>query len=462
MTTARNIFDPVWLACATGGSWQRMPTGEIQRICHDTRKLQSGDLYVAIRGSRIDGHSLVEEAIAKGAVAALVDQTYLSNCALQSTVPLLVVADTLIALGRMAGMHRHRSGILATGITGSMGKTTVKDMTACLLGQIGNTVATQGNWNNNIGLPLSMLGIALDTQYGVFEIGMNHPGEIAPLSEILSPDWGVVTSIGPVHIEFFDSVEAIAHEKADLLRALPQKGIAFLPVGDPYYPILRDAVPCSLQTVAVGAHGEADLVISNQQGRLVVREHGEAHSADLPIPAAGQHNLLNAGLAILVARAAGASWEQIRKGFSQYQPAPMRWEMQVLDGCTIINDAYNANPVSMSAALDTFSQTRVKGSKWLVLGDMLELGAHAENAHIALGQAVAKGTWAGLAAVGVHAQTVKAAAIAAGFSSDVVAAFPTVQDVSDWLRTRVAPGDAVLLKGSRGVQLEKLLVGFGK
>jgi UDP-N-acetylmuramoyl-tripeptide--D-alanyl-D-alanine ligase len=457
-----HIFDAAWLACATGGKWQRMPDLDVERICHDTRKLQPGDLYVAIRGSRIDGHTLVEEAFRRGAVGALVDNTYLRASALMPSVPLLVVGDTLAALGRMAGMHRHRYGILATGITGSMGKTTVKDMTATLLREIGNTVCTQGNWNNNIGLPLSMLGIKQDTQYGVFELGMNHPGEIAPLADILSPDWGVVTSVGPVHLEFFESVEAIAHEKADLLRGLPQKGLAFLHAGDPYFPILREAVPCSLKTVALGESGDADLMIASHRGRLIVRERSSTEAAELPVPAAGQHNVVNAGLAILVARAAGASWEQIRRGFSQYQAAPMRWEMHAIDGYTVINDAYNANPVSMAAALETFAQTHVQGRKWLVLGDMLELGRHAESAHIELGKKIASGSWEGFVTVGLHAQTVKAAAVEAGYATDAVAAFPTVQDVGDWLFTRLKPADAVLLKGSRGVQLEKLLVGFGK
>ena len=453
-------FDPAWLVRASGGNWLHMPTMPIKRVCHDTRMLLPGDLYVAIRGARVDGHTLLGEAFEKGAAAALVEEAYAQQCSGLPNKPLLVVPDTLVALGRLASMHRHRLGAWITGITGSVGKTTVKDMTAALLGQRGKTVCTKGNWNNHIGLPLSMLAMERDTQFGVFELGMNHPGEILPLSELLRPDWAVVTAIGPVHLEHFDHVEAIANEKADLLRVLPRDGVAFLYKGDPYFPLLKEAAPCAVRTLGLEGDGDADMHVAGRRGELLVYERGSETPQDMPLPGPGKHHLVNAGLAIMVARAAGCSWEQIRKGFFEYRPPPMRWQIQSYGSLTVVNDAYNANPISMKAALETFDQMLSKGNKWLVLGDMLELGDYAAEAHRDLGALVARGEWAGMVAVGLHAQTVWDAALEGGVEPGKGAAFHTVQEAGAWLKPRLARGDAILLKGSRGVQLEDLLQYF--
>ncbi len=454
------LFDPAWLMRATEGQWLQQPSVSILRICHDTRRLAPGDLYVAIRGAHLDGHSLVAEAFQKGAAAAMVDEASLQTLSGISGKALLVVSDTVGALGRLAAMHRHRVGALITGITGSVGKTTVKEMTAALLSQRGPTTCTKGNWNNHIGLPLSMLSMERETRFGIFEIGMNHPGEIRPLAEILTPDWAVITTIGPVHLENFSNVEGIAVEKAALLRALPHDGAAFLHRGDPYFAILQDAVPCSLYTLGLDdEQSDADMHVRSHQGNLLVYEGGSA-AQEMPLPGPGRHHVVNAGLAVMVARAAGCSWEQIRKGFSAYRSPPMRWEIQPHGPFTIVNDAYNANPISMKAALETYAEMLSQGHKWLVLGDMLELGGHAVQAHKELGAHVAAGDWAGMIAVGLHAQTVREAALRAGMDENRVAAFATVSEAGDWLRPRLSEGDSILLKGSRGVQLENLLPFF--
>lgn len=307
-----------------------------------------------------------------------------------------------------------------------------------------------------------MLQLAEDTQFGVFEVGMNHPGEIAPLSTMLSPDWGVVTAVGPVHLEHFSDVEAIAEEKSELLRALPRTGLAFLHMNDPYFSVLENAAPCPIRTLALGTSDAADLRIENINGQMIVREQGTEIRAEIPVPVPGTHNLINAGFAMLIAREAGMHWEQIRTGFSTYRPSAMRWEMLRCGAYTVINDAYNANPVSMHAALDTFSQTQVQGRKWLVLGDMLELGSDATELHRALGKTVASGAWTGIAAVGVHAKNLCAAAIDAGFPDAQCVAFTTVDDVEAWLVPQLQKNDAILLKGSRGVALEKLVPALGK
>ncbi len=458
MSPPVELFDPIWLETASEGKWLRPPKQPVQRIWHDTRSLQPGDLYVAIRGARLDGHTLVRDAFTAGAVAALVDEAYVEGSSDLAERPLLVVSSTVDALGCLAAMHRHRIGAWITGITGSMGKTTVKEMTASILQRAGKTISTRGNWNNEIGLPLSLLALEPGTAHGVFEIGMNHPGEIAPLSSMLSPDWGIVTSIGPVHLEHFASVDAIAEEKADLLRALPRTGLALLPRDDPYYDRLSAAAPCAIRTVSL--EGDADLVVRERAGRLLLQERGGETQEGIPWRFAGRHNVLNAGLAILAGRAAGITWEGIQEGLAAYKAPPMRWEEHVINDVTVINDAYNANPASMRAALDTFRQVSVKGRKWLVLGDMLELGRHAEQAHTDLGKLAGCGDWDGIAVTGEHNQRVVAAAREKGFAEGDLLAASGPEAVWSWLHERIGPGDAVLLKGSRGMRLERVLQQF--
>lgn len=457
MSAHASFFTPMWLERASGGRWLHAPSAAVRRICHDTRHLQAGDLYVAIRGARLDGHTLVAEAFQKGAVAALVDESFAQQYAAGSTDPLLIVTDVIAALGKLAATHRHRVGAWVTGVTGSVGKTTVKEITASLLGQLGPTVRTSGNWNNHIGLPLSMLAMKQNTRFGVFEVGMNQPGEIHGLSELLTPDWAVITMIGPVHLENFPDVEAIANEKADLLRCLPASGAAFLYGGDPYYALLCDAAPCRVYTLSVEDEEPADFHVIVRDGFVQVYEGGQHLAGKLVSPGPGRHHLINAGLAIMVARIAGCSMAQIGKGFAAYRQPPMRWEVGSCGPFTVVNDAYNANPVSMRAALDTFAVMQAKGRKWLVLGDMLELGEYATEAHKEIGEYIGKHAWAGLVVVGIHARHVCDAAVAAGLPKDRVVAFPSVDEVGAWLLPQLAEEDVLLLKGSRGVQLERLL-----
>ncbi len=451
------MFDPAWLATATDGHWLQIPEQAVTGVSHDTRTLRPGDLYVAIRGARVDGHALLAAALQAGAVAALVDTTYTESADRIMDVPLLVVPATIPALGRMAAMHRHRTGAWITGVTGSMGKTTVKDLTAALLQQAGPTVATRGNWNNEIGLPLSLLRLQPDTLHGVFEIGMNHPGELDVLSDILSPDWGIITAIGPVHIEHFASVDAIAEEKAAMLRALPPSGLALLPYDDPYYPVLAAAADCSTRTVSLQTE-DADLLVRTGEGILHVQERDTRDSISLRWGLPGTHHAWNAGLALLAARATGLDWDAIQAGLDAYQPAPMRWQEQTIEGIRIINDAYNANPPSMRAALETFAAMSTRGRKWLVLGDMLELGDYAEEAHAEMGRLAGTCGAAGLIVLGAFQDVVLAATRAQTASGQMVlCGARDKQEACAWVRQHVASGDAVLLKASRAMQLEQII-----
>jgi len=454
-------YDAAWLAQATGGRWTRMPDGPLAAVVNDTRRLAPGALYVALRGERFDGHDFVGSAFEAGAAAAMIE-TAGELPAGAGDHPLLVVESTHAALLALGAAHRRQAAPLVIGVTGSVGKSTVKEMTAAVLSAAGETARTRGNWNNEIGLPLSLLAMPSDARYGVFEAGMNHPGEMRRLCDVLRPDWGAVTMVGPVHLEYFESEEAIAREKGELLRSLPPGGRAFLCRDDRWYPLLREMCPCPVRTVSL--EGDADLVLRPDEAarRLlaVERASGEAH--DFAWPWAGRHNALNAGFAVLIGREAGLTWAQIETGLSLYRPLPMRWQEVHAGGCLLINDAYNANPASMRAALKTFAGLRDNGHRWLVLGDMLEIGETERQAHESLGaEAADAGDWAGLLTVGPLAAWIADGARRQGMDPARIWRCSDTHTAATVLREQLQPGDAVLFKASRGVALEKVIDELG-
>lgn len=448
-------FNPQRLAMWCGGAWRSIPPTVITSISNDTRTLSTGALYVAIRGERFDGHAFVDEAFRQGAVGALVDHA--STLPSVPGRPLLSVADTMGALGVMAQGYRHTVNPVVVGVTGSVGKSTVKEMTASILSTAMPTARSRGNWNNAIGLPLSLLAMEVDTEVGVFEIGMNHPGEIAPLAEMLCPTWGVITAIGPVHIECFESVDAIAREKAALLQALPSEGHAVLCCDDPYFEMFRDRAPCVVHSVSLENEGDYRVTRDAATATLTVCERASGEVVSVTWPWPGRHNALNAGYAVAVARGFGVSWDCVRQGLGQYQPLPMRWEVQDIRGITVVNDAYNANPLSMRAALEAFKAMRIAGDKWLVLGGMRELGAHAEREHAALGASAATGPWGGIVTVGPEGETIAQGCKDAWGASRRIWCCADNAEAADLLREHLCLGDGVLLKASRGVALENIV-----
>jgi len=452
-------FDPVDLANWCDGQWSPHLPGDILSVVHDTKKVTPGALFVALRGARFDGHDFVGPAAAAGAVAALISRSHLK--ALEGVgIPLLVVEDSARALKELATGYRLKLGLSVVGVTGSTGKTTVKEMIACLLSAKFSTARTKGNWNNEIGLPLSILAIPPESRVAVLELGISHPGEMAPLCSIARPDWGVITNVGPVHLEFFDSVEAIAREKGELLRSLPGNGVAVLSKDELHASLLRSCAPGRVVTTSVSCGVAADyrLVFHDAStGECQVEERGGGiHAFCLPLP--GAHHRSNALLAIAVARGFGVSWEQIAGAFENFVAPPMRWEQSQAGGVTFINDAYNANPVSMRAAILTFREMTGPGRKWLVLGDMLELGATEIEAHRAIGRSLGDGNWAGLITVGTLGAEIAAGAKAAGIPAAQVWSCESVDASVEILRNCIAPGDAVLVKASRGKHLDEVVV----
>lgn len=446
-------FRPSDLAGWCGGEWAPQAPPAIGGIVHDTSRVTPGALFVAIRGTRVDGHDYVGVAASRGAAAALVSRERAEEASRH--LPCLVVADTIKALGNLATGYRRHLGLRIIGVTGSAGKTTVKEMIAGMLAMKYPTARTRGNWNNEIGLPLSLLGMPGTTQVGVMEMGISHPGEMAPLCQIAAPDWGVITNVGPVHLEFFDSVEAIAREKGVLFSRLPSGGTAVANADEPCFGILRDMTPCRLVGVSLG--GAADYVLTVQdasagQGSVLESASGERGEFHLPVP--GEHNLRNAVLAIAVARGCGVSWEDIACALEQYQAPPMRWEQSEAGGVRIINDAYNANPMSLRAAIRTFAAMESTGGRWLVLGDMLELGEGAGAAHEAIGRQLASGSWRGVVTVGRLGGCFADGAMAAGMGPGRLKRCGDAAEAGEYLGERVRPGDFVLFKASRGMHLE--------
>ncbi len=442
---------PLDLARWSGGAWSVIPAGPLRGAAIDTRALKPGELFVALRGEHGDGHDHLGAALKAGAGAALVRRDI--HC---EGLPLLHVEDPKSALQALAAGCRATSRAHFTAVTGSTGKTTVKEMLADVLSMRAPTARTRGNWNNDIGLPLSLLGLEPEHRYGVFEVGMNHPGELEPLCTLLRPQAGIVTSVGPVHIEFFENEEAIAREKAAVVRAVGADGVVVLPADDPWFEVLRREVKGRLLTTSL--RGPADYQAVPGSGlSFHVREASSGETADFKAPLPGDFILHDALLAIALGRQQGLPWEALVQAIADYHPIGFRWHQEQLDGVLVINDAYNANPMSMRAALQAFSRTPVTGRRWLVLGSMREMGRHARAGHLALGQEIAQGAWAGLLALGREGAWLAEGAQASGWTAERARVCGSAAEAADMLRAQVRAGDAVLLKASRGERLEDVV-----
>ena len=450
------------------GAWQpRPPAAPLRALGTDSRRAAPGQLFFALKGDQADGHDFLGAVCAAGA-SAVVRADYL-GAKLPVAGSCLRVDDVLAALGRFAAGYRRQMPARIVGVTGSVGKTLTKELVADLLATLGKTARTAGNFNNEIGLPLSLAGLDRECRYGVFEAGISHPGEMAPLRDILRPDIAVVTGIGPAHIEFFGSERAIAEEKAVLLEPLPADGFAVLDADDAQFAVLRahgsaPVVTCSLQRREVDYAGEAQA-----DGRLWVCERATGETATLPLPPPAEFMAANVLKAVAVARRCGAAWDAIQAALGKPRAANMRWAVEEVRGWTAVNDAYNANPLSMRAALRAFAHRPAADRKFLVLGAMLELGDHSRAAHEALARDVAAGNWAGVAVLAAEGEKTRAAAgvladavAAAGWPADKLCRAAGPADAAAWLRTRLRPGDALLLKASRGVGAERVLVELKK
>ena len=454
MSTA---FTAEELALWTNGQWEPAPPPVVDGVSHDTRSLQSGNVFFALRGDRFDGHAFLDEAFRRGASGAVIHAPH--SRAGTADQPLLRVADSAEALRVAALAYRLKLNPHIVAVTGSAGKSTVKELAGQILDRQAPTARTRGNWNNAIGLPLSLLSMPAGTRYGVFEVGMNHAGEIAELCRILKPCWGVVTNIGPVHMEFFKSLEDIAQEKATMLRSLAADSVAVLHRDGGFFERLRDASPGRVVTVSL--RGGADYVCTarrTQSMEIDLEETSTGETPTLRLPSVSEYNTVNALMAIAVARGLGVGWAEIQAALERFEALPMRWqELSVEGGVRLINDAYNANPMSMRASIRAFEEDRRTGRKWLLLSGMRELGAAEKDEHLKLGEYVAEGDWAGLITVGALGDLVAHGAEIGGMDKGRIVRCADHAAAARAVRGRVAPGDTVLLKASRGMKLEEVI-----
>ncbi len=419
-----------------------IPEGPITGISQDTRTLKPGNLYVAIHGDHFDGHDFIPQAFEQGAVGALISEQYQ-----WSQNPVLCVPDPLKGLQAMAGGYRKKWVGTVVGITGSVGKTTVKEMCASVLEMLGKTHRTAGNYNNHIGLPLTMLRMPQDARYGVFEIGMNQVGEIGPLSDLLQPKIGIITDVGGVHLENFKSIEEIAREKARLAEQVDCSGMVILDRDSPWYTLLRRRVLAHVVTISL--EGIADYV-----GRKVGDGVLEVNGYKFRMPLPGEHVMRNALRAIALGLELGLKPEEVATGLGRFKLPPMRWEKSTVRDIKIINDAYNANPISMRALVQTFSNLSGYGKKWVVLGGMSELGPSSDEEHALLGQYIDGLNLDGVITVGALGKGIVCHSGRPFFQCN------DAEEAAVVLKENLVAGDCMLLKASRSERLEQVLERF--
>lgn len=424
----------------------------VSRMQSDSRKVRSGDLFVALKGAKADGHDFAETAINHGAVAALVSRP------ISEKLPSIEVEDTLRAYGEIAAGYRKLTGVKVVGITGSVGKTTTKEMTASVLEAVYHTAKTEGNHNNNLGLPMTIMDMPENTEVAVLEMGMNHSGEMEYLSDIARPDLAIITNIGTMHIEHLGTREGILQAKLEIMRGMPDDGVGVFNGDEPLLWNIRAIGKHKKYYYGIENHAcdvtATDIVELDDGVRFVV--HGFGQQFELFVPMLGRHAVYNALAATTVGLLLGVKPEQIQARFSSFHNTGMRQKIYVKNGVTIIEDCYNAGPESTEAALDVLAGIKTDGRRIAVLGDMLELGNRSAAEHYRIGR-LAVGKADLLLTYGEHSVRTLTGAITGGMNPKNTDHFDTHEDMAHMLKMRVSEGDVVLFKGSRGMRMEKVL-----
>ncbi|MCM0080210.1 UDP-N-acetylmuramoyl-tripeptide--D-alanyl-D-alanine ligase [Geomonas sp. Red32] len=444
------------IAEATGGSMVGDPAVTVAGVSTDSRAVAAGELFIALRGDRFDGHQFVKGAAEKGVSVFLVDNHWKKENELPEGAAGVVVENTERALGDLASFHRRRFKIKMVAVTGSNGKTTTKEMLSCILSQTGPGLKTEGNLNNLIGLPLTLLRLTGRERWAVVELGMSAFGEIDRLAEIADPDVGIITNAFPAHLETLGSVEGVAKAKGELFLRLKPGSSAVYNVDDPL--ISKCPTHLNVTRLTFGLRGaevsSANITSLGKAGEsFVLRLPGEEQPIHLR--AYGRHNIYNALAAAAAAQALGISGEVIRQGLEEFTPYDKRFQLEETAGVILINDSYNANPASMAAALKTLHEVVEGGGRCVaVLGDMLELGTGTVEAHRELGK-LAAASVARLYLLGDLAGEVARGALDAGLPAGQVMIGKDHEEVAREVAAWVEPGDCVLFKGSRGMRMER-------
>jgi UDP-N-acetylmuramoyl-tripeptide--D-alanyl-D-alanine ligase len=431
--------------------------GIVSGVSTDTRSLQPGDCFFALAGEH-DGHEYVSQALALGATALVISKP--ESVPTDCTTAVIEVADPLWALGDLAAYYRRKFDARVIAITGSVGKTTTKEMLAAILERKWRVLKSESNYNNEIGLPLTLFRMDSTHEVAILELAMRGLGEIRRLAEISKPSVGVITNVGLSHIERLGSQGVIAEAKAELLHELPEDGLAVLNYEDGYFTVMRERHPGRIISFA-SCHG-ADVTAAKIEAlsdgcyRFVLVANGDSVPVDLPV--LGHHNVFNALAAAAVAVGLGVDLPTIRDGLESVQLPGMRMQVvEVWSGCMVVNDAYNANPASMSASIRTLRSMTGYSRKIAVLGDMLELGSYAEKAHREIGHLVAEGGVDVLVTVGSLAEAIADGARSGGLDDECVLSYSDSVKAGAELRERVGAGDIILIKGSRGMKMERIV-----
>ena len=423
------------------------PELNVSGISTDSRTICAGELFVALRGENFDGHDYIAKARERGAACVLSSRGNIGSGTLE-------VEDTLLALQQIAAGYRKKFPVKVTAITGSVGKTTTKEMTAAVLGVKFNTLKTEGNLNNTIGVPLSVLKLGREHEAAVFEMGMNHFGEISQSTRAALPDVAVISNIGTAHIEFLGSREGILRAKLEIAEGLPEDGVLILNGDEPL--LWEKKAGLGFRTVYFGIENEnsdirAENIRESTEGSTFDIVCGEG-SFSVRVPAAGRHNVMNALAAAAVGREYGMDFDDVARGLDIFENVGMRQRIYTKDGYRIIDDCYNANPESMSAALGVLAEV-AEGRKIAVLGDMLELGSYSEQAHRELGRLAAEKA----DIIFFFGSEVRFSLEEAEKSGGCVAEIYDDRERLTWELMKLAvSGDTVLFKGSRGMKLEEV------
>jgi UDP-N-acetylmuramoyl-tripeptide--D-alanyl-D-alanine ligase len=443
--------------------------GTVERVTQpkaviDSRKIVGGEIFFALKGERTDGHNFVEEALRRGAALAVVSRAWYEENQEKFFDKLLVVPEVLSALHALARLYRRKFAVPIVAVGGGSGKTTTKEMIAAVLRTSYNTLATEGNLNNHIGLPLTLFGLREATEIAVLEMGMNHKGEMLELCAIAEPTHGLITNIGKAHIEFFGTLEAIAEAEGELFEWLGKSGgTAFVNADDawvmqvadkvmqkmlygivtPTHPNRREVLDLYAEEMGLDERGRPTFKLATQEAEEVVK-----------LRMSGRHNITNALAAAAVGLNFGVSLAQVKTALENFEinPALKRMAVYERQGIIIINDTYNANPESMRCSLQTLKTMQHGGKKIAVLGDMLELGALSESEHALLGEFISQ---LELDVLFVHGEAMKATLDAAKVR--MKQHFESKVQLADRLKELLQPGDAVLFKGSRSMKMEEVI-----
>lgn len=445
------------VAAAVGASTDVSPGNKpVTGVSTDSRTTEQGDLFFAVRGQRFDGHDYVEQAASRGAVGCVVSRSVPA-----SSAPCLLVDDTVAALGRLASHHRAKTQGTVIAVTGSNGKTTTKRMIDHVLGARLRGRAAVKSFNNQLGVPLTLLSAREDDQYLVVEIGSNAPGEVGALTALASPQIAVVTSVGYAHLEGLGGIKGVAREKLSLLSYLQAGGLGVVNVDRPQArALLNSYKKTDTQLVTFGQSDAADLRLTEVCSDLHGVRFRINDGPQLVLGACGTHNALNAAATFAVARRMGFEADQITTALASFEPGQMRLNVIRCGAVTVINDSYNANPSSTAAAIEVLAGAG-PGRRVLVVGDMLELGSAAQTWHERMGRRAAEAGIELLVAVGSNARSVAAGARAAGSPIETLVyqdADRAGATVGEWLQ----PGDLVLVKGSRAMGMERVVEAIGQ